>query len=59
MSPAPQSGGSQTVNRSACSRLQIADAAAEAKALSSLPAKLADLISPRVAMPAAVAQKVD
>lgn len=35
------------------------DAAAEAKAFSSLLAKLADLISPRLAMPAAVAQKVD
>jgi hypothetical protein len=32
------------------------DAAAEAKALSSLLAKLADLISPRLAMPTAVAE---
>lgn len=35
------------------------DAAAEAKALSSLLAKLADLISPRLATPATVAQKVN
>jgi hypothetical protein len=35
------------------------DAAAEADALSSLLAKLADLISPRLAMPTAVARKVD
>jgi uncharacterized lipoprotein YmbA len=35
------------------------DAAAEAQAFSSLLAKLADLISPRLAMPAAAAQTVD
>jgi hypothetical protein len=35
------------------------DAAAEAKALSGLLAKLADLIAARLAMPAAAAQMVD